>query len=277
MDGPVRAYPVRRRRGHGRPAASAARSGAAYPARRRPPRPIRKLGSARVLVGGLVGLLILVFALSSIVVADTVVRFRVQGQIAAAMDEVLTCAPKVRVRGLSAIWQVRQQHFKDVRVRCDQATVTPSDGDDITLKDLRLDGRDIRAGADINDAVLGEATISALLPYDQASTLLGSKVSSGGPGRIAVTRTVEVSGVAVPVTVSAVLGVSDGKLVLSDPRAEAIGVSIPPVVVNQLSAQIVNHATLPTLGTMTVSSIVPLDEGLMFTLHGTEVALSELQ
>lgn len=277
MNGPIRAYPARRRGYFARWLMNDPGPVGAYPARPRRPNRMRKLGPIPAWLGLLIVLLLVVSALTVAVAADTLVRFRVQAQVASALKEPLQCSPRVSMRGLSAMWQVRQQVFEDIRVRCDRTTIPLAQGQPLGLTDLRLQGRNVRAAQDLKDAVMGSVTLGAVLPYAEASSMTGSAVSYGNGGRIAITQNVAVSGVAVPVTFTAIIGVADGKVVITDAKATAVGVPIPQGVVDQVAKQVLERVTLPTIGSLTVSSIVPTESGLLVTMYGTEVPVSSLQ
>ncbi|MBY8873042.1 DUF2993 domain-containing protein [Micromonospora sp. PLK6-60] len=258
----------------------------AYPAEEKRPR--RRGGKV---LGTLVVLLLVVGGL--LVVADRVAAGAAERMIARQVSDELakqdarSAKPQVEVAGFPFLTQVAAGKYEHISIvlRDVQGSVQ---GDAVSLPQLDVDARDVRASLDtlrsgrgdvVADSVRGTGTIS----YDSLAALLdrpGLKLGEQG-GRLAVTAPLDILGAKLTVNGTADITVSEqGKVALKFNDLNAEGLPALPLAQTMLS----NYAKgisvdipLPELPfQLAVREVKPTPEGLAVTADAKDVPINSV-
>ena len=112
-------------------------------------------------------------------------------------------------------------------------------GHDVTLRDLRVEGRDLVVSSD--EVVIAHLVADARLDYGDLSNLAGTSVGYAGDGRLASTYSVEFLGRGMTATASATpkVDVDAQRVTLSDAQISVAGFTLTPELSQFLLDQVV--------------------------------------
>lgn len=249
-----------------------ATTGASGPARSRR-RPPWVTAVVLVLVLGLLGAII--------GVADTAARRHAESQVAGRMQTELqlTTSPEVRIGGVLFLGQFLQQRLGQIHVTADAAAVDV-EGGRVELEQIDLWLHDVTSDDWFNSVTVGRLEGTGRATWPSVTTLVGQEISySGrddqGRGRVAITQRLQFQGLDLPITLTGrpTIDEQSGKLELVEPSVAVSGVTLPADLVADLVTSRLKPIDLPMPAGLRVSDVSAEPDGLVLTLHGSQVAL----
>lgn len=140
-------------------------------------------------------------------------------------------------------------------------------GHDVTLRDLRVEGRDLVVSSD--EVVIAHLVADARLDYRDLSNLAGTSVDYAGDGRLAATYAVEFLGREITATASAAPSVDADALrvTLADAQISAAGFTLTPELSQFVLGQVVKPIDVRLDLGLRLESVDATPDGL--DLHAT--------
>lgn len=223
----------------------------------------------------LVGLLVLLAGavVGAAYVFDGDLRDRVEAEVAADLTtSVPLVEPEVAIEGHPIAWHLLQRRFPEVRVAAAAMPLQLPAGP-VELADLDVTLTDVTPDPDAVRAASLEGT--ARLPYDDVGLLAGTPILHAGGDRLAASGSVEVLGMTVTGTLSAVprLDVDTQTIGLDDPEVDVAGVRIPEAAVEALVERLWQPVVLDLPYGLELDAVAAAPGGLEVGVRGTDVVL----
>jgi hypothetical protein len=207
-------------------------------------------------------------------VAVGVAEDRVAEQVAARGG--LTGPPDVEVAGFPFLTQALSGEYEDIRIRLTAEELAQPAGTraDVVLRGVHLPLTDALSGqvAEIPvDRVDGTATLS----YPLLAERMGGDTALAQEGDgIRVTRTVEVLGLAVPVTAAGTVGLDGQDLVIDVGDASAGTVDVPDAVLDRAADLLDLRYPVPALPFgLQLVSVTPAADGVVVRVEAADTVL----
>lgn len=226
------------------------------------------------------GLLItLVVLLGLAVVADRVAVHVADNKVAQQIQQQgkLAGTPDVAITGFPFLTQAVAGRYSDVQISLTAADLNQPPGTSarVSLHGVRVPLSDVVSGSVQRipvDRVDGTATLS----YELLAAQLGGDTTLRKEGDgLRITKTVRIGGLTVPLTATGTVKLEGNVLAIEAQQASAVGVSIPPALVRQVSGMLGLRYKIPALPFgLELTSVTPEDGGVVVQVAGSNTVLS---
>ena len=215
-----------------------------------------------------VGLVVLLAALLGI---DSWARGEAESRAADALGSRLGTTPEVTAHGFPFLATLLTGTAPQVDVTAPSATLTIQ-GHQVDVTELDVQGRQVGPVSDLADAHAQQLDATTVVGYEQVSRAMDVTMSSAGGNRVRLTG--ELLGNSFEVV--AVPSVQAGRLELADPQVSVGGFALPVAQAQAVVDRIEDSAELPSVANLELTGLRAEPRGVELTVHGTDVALSEL-
>lgn len=227
----------------------------------------RRLLVVFVVVGALVAGLILV---------DQYIRNRVEQKINQTVTAELGGQATTELGGWPFLASQITNRIEDARITVVDVTL-PVEDRWATIDRAELTVVGLSPINDLEHARVERLDAQVLMSWGHLTTLLGFPVGHVEGDRVSARASVQVAGVVAVAELQAALSVEpDGRLVLSDATASAVGIELPQRLVQSAIDLLAPTMQLPQLNGLSYERLEIDSTGITAVLHGTDVGLNEL-
>ena len=224
-------------------------------------------------------LVVLLLLVGLVLGADRVGEEVAEDQVARVVAEWagLAGAPDIEIGGFPFLTQAVAGRYEDVQVSLTGADLGQPEGTsaDVSLQGVRVALSDVLSGS-VQQVPVERVDGTASLSYDLLAQQLGpsATVAREGDG-LRVERTVEVSGVTVPLTATGSVALDGDTLVVDVDEVTSAGVDVPGFLTDQVSDALDLRYGIPELPFgLQVTGVTVGDDGVRIAVAATDTVLS---
>ena len=224
-------------------------------------------------------LVVLLLLVGLVLGADRVGEEVAEDQVARVVAERagLAGAPDIEIGGFPFLTQAVAGRYEDVRVSLTGADLGQPEGTsaDVSLQGVRVALSDVLSGS-VQQVPVERVDGTASLSYDLLAQQLGpgATVAREGDG-LRVERTVEVSGVTVPLIATGSVALDGDTLVVDVDEVTSAGVDVPGFLTDQVSDALELRYGIPDLPFgLQVTGVTAGDDGVRIAVAATDTVLS---
>ena len=188
----------------------------------------------------------------------------------------LAGTPDVEIGGFPFLTQAVGGRYDEVRISMTADELGQPEGTEaeVVLHGVQVPLSDVLSGS-VETVPVERVDGTATLAYDLLSAQLGgdTTLSREGDG-LRITKTVELLGQTIPLTVAGTVSLDGDVLVVDVEEAEGAGVEVPGFLVDQAADLLDLRYTVPALPFgLQLTSVVPADDGVDVTVEATDTVL----
>jgi hypothetical protein len=224
-------------------------------------------------------LAVLLLLVGLVLGADRVGEEVAEDQVARVVAERagLAGAPDIEIGGFPFLTQAVAGRYEDVRVSLTGADLGQPEGTsaDVSLQGVRVALSDVLSGS-VQQVPVERVDGTASLSYDLLAQQLGpgATVAREGDG-LRVERTVEVSGVTVPLIATGSVALDGDTLVVDVDEVTSAGVDVPGFLTDQVSDALDLRYGIPALPFgLQITGVTAGDDGVRIAVTATDTVLS---
>ena len=224
-------------------------------------------------------LVVLLLLVGLVLAADRIGEEVAEDQVARVVAERagLAGAPELEFGGFPFLTQAVAGRYEDLRVSLTGADLGQPEGTsaDVSLQGVRVALSDVLSGS-VQQVPVERVDGTATLSYDLLAAQLGpgATVTREGDG-LRVERTVEISGVTVPLTATGTLALDGDTLVVDVDEVTSDGVDVPGFLTDRVSDALDLRYGIPELPFgLQVTGVAAGDDGVRVAVSATDTVLS---